>query len=164
MREGRRSRRAVLAAAGAVAGGSLAGCLGGSSPTEAEDPWEWRVELDDVAGVEGRLRLHRGEYWGYEISAESALRIRLRARSRLSLPFDAMTFIGENIEDYRAGRSADTLRQGRVEDSTSANFFDRLNEGEYLFVLDNTRLGGAPPFDEVDLSVRFEVLREHGRH
>lgn len=153
------SRRALLTTAGTLAAGTSAGCLvsADGTPTAAKDPWVERTELSDPPGVEGRLRLKRGEYWSYDFVVDKALRMRFTVRSRLSLTFDAMTFSPEDFDAYLAGETADATLFGSVEGSQRAHRQARVPAGEYIFVLDNTRLGESRSFDEVDLFVKLQI-------
>ena len=165
-RDGRagRTRRSLLATlAGGAGAASLAGCLGlgGASPTEAADPWLSRETVADGDGVSGRLRLRRGEYFAYRFDLAEPGNLHLRARERLSLPIDLVTVAagGRELRAYRAGEPVDPINTYSLLGVTQGRFDRRIPDGSYVFLVDNTRLGEAPPFDEIDVGLEVRIER-----
>jgi hypothetical protein len=158
------SRRRALALAGGalVAPVGLAGCLAGGGPRPASDPWVRRraVREPGTRGVEGVVRLRRGEFLAHPLAitaAETAGTLRVRARERLSLPVDVLTLRREALDAYRAGAPVDPISAVSAPDSPTARVEGRLPAGRYALVLDNTRLGDAPPLDAVRIGVRVAL-------
>lgn len=155
----RRALALALAGSGLAGSAALAGCLAGGGPRPATDPWIRRsaVEAADARGVEGAVRLRHGEFVALPLEvteAETAGTLRVRARERLSLPVDLLTLRRASLDAYRAGESVDPISSLSALDSPAARVEGRLPTGEYALVVDNTRLGGAPPFDAVRVGVR----------
>lgn len=154
-------RRRLLAAVSGVVGGSLAGCVGrGPGPRTAEDPWLRRTELNDGRGLEGAVKLRRGEYAAYPFGvADDAgrMNVELAARSRLSLPFDILTYGEEDFARYESGDAAeeDALRSFSGFGVEQFHFQNVLAPGRYVLVFDNTRVGDARPLDDVTISFTF---------
>jgi hypothetical protein len=153
-----------LASAGSAVAGlaGLSGCLAGGGPRAASEPWVRRTTVDEpgTRGVEGVVRLRRGEFLALPLAvteAETAGMLRIRARERLSLPFDLLTLRRASLDAYRAGESVDPISSVSVPDSPSARVEGRLPAGEYALVVDNTRLGGAPPLDAVRVGLRVAL-------
>lgn len=157
-----RSRRSLLRSLAAGAGATaLAGCLGlgGASPTEATDPWRAREDVED--GVAGRLRLRRGEFFAYRFELAEPGHLVLRARERLSLPIDLITVEagGRELAAYRAGEPVDPIDTYSLLGVTRARFERRIPDGSYVLLVDNTRLGEARPFDEIDVGLEVRIER-----
>lgn len=158
-RSRRGSRRALLATAAAAVAGGLAGCLAGGGPREASDPWVRRSAVDGegIRGVEGVVRLRRGEFVVHPVEIteeETAGTLRVRGSEQLSLPVDFVTIEREAFDAYLAGEPVDPISSVSALDSPTARVEGRLPAGRYAFVLDNTRVGGAPPLDEVTVQLR----------
>lgn len=162
--DGRFDRRAFLAGvAGAAVAGStgLAGCLAGG-PTEAPDPWT-TVERGDPPGtiLEGRAVLRPGQYAVVPIrwpeSAGSAL-LSGRIAERLSLPLDVHTLAPDAFAAYREGRRLAGISSASATGEPAVTFREtRLPHDEYALVVDNTRLGDEPAYDEISVAVSLEL-------
>jgi len=154
------TRRSFLTSLASGAGATaLAGCLDGASPTEATDPWRSRDRIEN--GVRGRLRLRRGEYFAHRFELAEPGHLVLEARERLSLPTDFVTVDagGRELSAYRAGEPIDPVDTYSALGATRAAFDRRIPDGAYVFLVDNTRLGEARPFDELDVGIELRVDR-----
>lgn len=155
------SRRRFLASVLGLAGASLGGCVTrGPGPRAADDPWLERTELSDGNGLEGAVKLRRGEYAAYRFGVpEDAgrLNVELSARSRLSLPFDVLTYDEDDFARYEAGEvdREDAIRSFTGFGIEQFHFQNVLAPGRYVLVFDNTRVGDARPLDDVTISFTF---------
>lgn len=156
-------RRFLAGLAGLTTGATtgLAGCLGGR-PAEAGDAWR-EVDRSDPPGtiVEGRAVLRPGEYAAVPIrwpeSAGSAL-LSGRIAERLSLPLDVHTLTAESVETYRAGDGLDGISSASATGEPAVSFRGiRLPHGAYTLVVDNTRFGDEPAYDEISVSVTLSL-------
>ncbi|WP_435064431.1 hypothetical protein [Halobaculum sp. EA56] len=158
----RRRFLAAVSGVGAAAATGLAGCLGGGTPSEATDAWR-DVTRGDPPGtiLEGRAVLRPGQYAAVPISwpeSEGAGLLSGRIVERLSLPLDVHTLTAEAFEAYRAGEALDGISAASAAGGPTVLFRDtRLPHGEYTLVVDNTRLGGEPPYDELSVGVELSL-------
>lgn len=160
------SRRRFLAALGTGMVG-IAGCLSGPGPREAADPWLERSVTEDetdngtpVEHVTGRVKLTRGEFTTYEFGhPEEVMFIDFRGDTVLSLPFDVATVRRSELSAFANGEKAEFFSTASSFDTTGTRFHSRLQAGEYAIVLDNSRMWGSRPLDEVE--IRFELSIEY---
>lgn len=157
----RRFLRRLGVAASVAATGGLAGCMRGPGPREAgDDAWEKRSveETERSYAFEGTATLRRGEYLPIHVETPGEIALlSVFGRTRLSLPLDALMFPADAFGAYRDGDDTGAL-SGNSAFRTHSLFIDgRLQGGEYVFVLDNTRLGQARPLDEVDVTLYLEL-------
>ncbi|WP_313693979.1 twin-arginine translocation signal domain-containing protein [Halorarum halobium] len=157
----RRRFLSAVAAAGTAGVAGLSGCLSGA-PEEPERPWVERTAGDPPGTVvEGRVRLSRGQYATIPLrwpESEGPASVSGTMTERLSLPFDVFTFGPDALAAYTEGSEADGLSSLSESGTTRAMFRDvRLAHGEYAMVVDNTRFGGEPGYDEISVSVSVEL-------
>lgn len=151
----------TLAAGSALATAGLGGCLG-SGISEATDPWQ-EVRRGDPPGpiVDGVARLRAGEYVAIPIrwaESEGSGLLSGQLSERLSLPLDVHTVGAEAYETYRAGEGLDGVSAASATGEPSVSFREtRLPHDAYTMVVDNTRFGDEPPYDEITVSVSLEL-------
>lgn len=157
----RRRLLRTLAAGATLATAGLGGCLGGGI-SAASDPWR-EVRRGDPPGpiIDGVARLRAGEYVAIPIrwpESEGSGLLSGRLSERLSLPLDVHTMGAEAYETYLAGEGLDGVSAASATGEPSVSFREtRLPHDAYTMVVDNTRFGREPPYDEITVSVSLEL-------